>query len=107
MQGRIRSTFSLGAIALLMAACAASPDPATAPAPADSAADAGESVACPLGVVAMTRCVGGRDREGAYYLLAVPPGWRAGDGSLVVHAHGGPELGTPKASRPGEDLRRW
>jgi hypothetical protein len=37
--------------------------------------------------------------------MAVPTRW---NGSLVVHAHGGPDLGdTPDLSRSTEDLERW
>lgn len=59
---------------------------------------------CPDGVAPGSRCLTGRDSEGAYYWLAVPPGWK---GTLVVHAHGGPTLGEPKPERPVEDLKRW
>ena len=34
----------------------------------------------------------------------MPAAW---NGTLVVHAHGGPELGAPKAERAAEDLQRW
>ncbi|MFO0106306.1 MAG: hypothetical protein ACK52H_03360 [Burkholderiales bacterium] len=34
----------------------------------------------------------------------MPAQWR---GVLVVHAHGGPALGEPKASRADEDIKRW
>ncbi|MEJ6004862.1 hypothetical protein WG899_04845 [Paucibacter sp. AS339] len=34
----------------------------------------------------------------------MPKDWR---GVLVLHAHGGPELGAPKAERGAEDLKRW
>lgn len=61
--------------------------------------------ACPEGVAAGSRCLSGRDSAGAYYWLAVPPGWK--DGTLVVHAHGGPELGEPRAARAAADLTRW
>ena len=71
------------------------------PAPA---ASTGAPSACPAGVAAGTRCVLGRDSAGAYYWLAMPPSW---NGTLVVHAHGGPELGPPKAERAAEDLKRW
>ncbi len=59
---------------------------------------------CPQGVAGGSRCVTGRDAEGAYYWLVVPPSW---NGTLVVHSHGGPELGAPKAGRAAEDLQRW
>ena len=59
---------------------------------------------CPEGVAAKSRCLTGRDNAGADYWLAVPPDW---NGTLVVHAHGGPELGVPKADRAAADLTRW
>ena len=51
---------------------------------------------CPSGVAAGSRCLSGRDNAGAYYWLAVPTDW---NGTLVVHAHGGPELGDAKVER--------
>lgn len=91
------------ALAASIAGCAA-----TAPSAPKLEAEAlqarGEDRPCPEGVAAGSRCVAGRDRLGAHYWLAVPPDW---NGVLVVHAHGGPALGEPKASRPLEDLQRW
>ena len=46
----------------------------------------------------------GRDSAGAHYWLVMPPNW---NGTLVVHAHGGPELGIPKPERTTEDATRW
>lgn len=59
---------------------------------------------CPEGVASGSRCLSGRDSAGAYYWFAIPPQWT---GTLVVHAHGGPELGDPKADRVAADLARW
>lgn len=59
---------------------------------------------CPSGVAQGSRCLSGRDSAGAHYWLAVPPDW---NGTLVVHAHGGPELGEAKAERASADLTRW
>lgn len=59
---------------------------------------------CPSGVAAGSRCLSGRDNAGAYYWLAVPTDW---NGTLVVHAHGGPELGDAKVERASADLTRW
>jgi len=59
---------------------------------------------CPEGLPADARCLSGTDSEGAHYLIAMPASW---SGVLVLHAHGGPELGTPKAERTAEDLQRW
>ena len=53
-------------------------------------------VACPEGVPAGTECLRGQDSAGSHYLIATPAKW---SGVLVVHAHGGPALGEPKASR--------
>jgi hypothetical protein len=69
-----------------------------------ASAAAGVPTACPEGVAIGSRCVSGRDSAGAFYWLAVPANW---NGTLVVHAHGGPELGSPKAKRAAEDLQRW
>lgn len=66
--------------------------------------DKPETKACPKGVAQGSHCLTGRDSAGAYYWLAVPPEW---NGVLVVHAHGGPELGEPKAERAAADLTRW
>ncbi len=59
---------------------------------------------CPAEMPAGTRCLGGQDSAGAFYLIALPKDWA---GVLVLHAHGGPELGAPKAERAAEDLKRW
>ena len=61
-------------------------------------------VACPEGVPAGTQCLRGQDSAGSHYLIAMPAQW---SGVLVVHAHGGPTLGEPKASRADEDIKRW
>ena len=57
--------------------------------------------ACPTGLPTATRCLTGRDEAGAYYWIAVPAAW---NGVLVLHAHGGPELGEPRAERSAHDL---
>ena len=59
---------------------------------------------CPADVAKGSQCLTGRDSAGAYYWLVMPPVW---NGTLVVHAHGGPELGTPKRERAAEDATRW
>ncbi len=59
---------------------------------------------CPAGVPESIRCLGGQDSAGAFYLIAVPKDWQ---GVLVLHAHGGPELGAPQMTRVEEDLQRW
>ncbi len=59
---------------------------------------------CPTGLPANTRCLTGTDSAGAHYWIAVPEPW---SGVLVLHAHGGPELGVPRAERSADDLQRW
>jgi hypothetical protein len=59
---------------------------------------------CPPKLPEGTRCLSGRDDAGAFWWIAVPTPW---SGVLVLHAHGGPELGPPKAERTQEDLQRW
>jgi len=88
-------------VAAVVSACAVPPAPRQA-GPAPRAV--GELHPCPAEVADGSRCVAGRDSSGAYYWLVVPPAW---NGVLVVHAHGGPVLGEPKASRPAEDVKRW
>jgi len=60
---------------------------------------------CPAGLPADTQCLNGQDEAGAFYWIAVPPRWN--HEVLVMHSHGGPELGAPKAERGAEDLKRW
>jgi pimeloyl-ACP methyl ester carboxylesterase len=59
---------------------------------------------CPEGVPAGARCLRGQDSAQAHYLIVMPAQW---SGVLVVHAHGGPTLGPPKATRADEDIKRW
>jgi pimeloyl-ACP methyl ester carboxylesterase len=58
---------------------------------------------CPDSVPA-ARCYTGQDDAGAFYWIAIPEAWNK---VLVMHAHGGPELGPPKAERSEQDLKRW
>ena len=82
-----------------LAACQSLP---ASDAPAPHAAP--QAMACPTGLPAATSCLSGTDSEGAHYVIAVPAVW---SGVLVLHAHGGPELGAPKLERSVEDLKRW
>lgn len=87
-------------VAAVLAGCAA-----RSPAPAPVASEAPpQPIACPANVPAATRCLSGRDSAGAFYVIAVPAQW---NGTLVLHAHGGPALGAPKMERSLEDLQRW
>ena len=91
-----------GAVALT--ACAptslAAQTPPVWSAPTLPAGDA----ACPRVLPEGTRCYRGRSETGAFWWIAIPPDW---NGSLVVHAHGGPRTGAPEADDPVEDLERF
>ena len=86
----------LSAAALVLAGCASTPafPPETPP----------QAQACPQGVPEGARCLRGQDSAASHYLIVMPAKW---SGVLVVHAHGGPSLGTPRASRNDEDIARW
>ncbi|MFC8570234.1 alpha/beta hydrolase family protein [Streptomyces sp. NPDC057245] len=78
-----------------------------APARAAEEPAAGQAAAadCPPALAEKATCYTGRDENGAHYTMAVPHHW---NGSLVVHAHGGPDLGdTSDPARSTEDLERW
>jgi pimeloyl-ACP methyl ester carboxylesterase len=98
VRARLNATL-LGAAVLALAGCATSP--ATPPAPPEAAPQA---QACPAGVPEGARCLRGPDSATSHYLIVMPAKW---SGVLVVHAHGGPTLGPPRASRNDEDIQRW
>ncbi|MCX4672783.1 DUF6351 family protein [Streptomyces sp. NBC_01381] len=59
---------------------------------------------CPPRLLDTARCYSGQDANGAHYTMAVPSDW---NGSLVVHAHGGPDLGDASdPARSADDLER-
>ncbi|MFD0783006.1 hypothetical protein ACFQZ8_03570 [Micromonospora azadirachtae] len=61
--------------------------------------------ACPANLAGKATCYTGQDANGAYYAIAVPNRWNR---SLVLHAHGGPDLGdTSDPQRSVDDLDRW
>ncbi|EJE51427.1 hypothetical protein PMI14_03936, partial [Acidovorax sp. CF316] len=97
----------LGLAAGLLAACAPMKTPPAAgvgtAVPASKEA-APVATACPKDIEAIARCLSGQDSAGAYYLIAMPNAWNQ---VLVMHSHGGPTLGAPKAERAVEDLERW
>lgn len=75
--------------------------------PRAAPADAGEHAAarlCPGGLDSVAACYGGRDRNGAYYLIAIP---KKPNDMLVVHAHGGPRHVPPAPNGSDEDLVRF
>ncbi|KNZ34405.1 MAG: membrane protein [Methylibium sp. NZG] len=86
----------LTGLLLTLAACASPP---TLPPESPPLA-----AACPAGVPAGARCLRGQDSAASHYLIVMPAQW---SGVLVVHSHGGPTLGPPKASRADEDAARW
>jgi hypothetical protein len=92
--------------ALVLAGCAAPvrDDPAVAAEAAEAAEAAPQPAPCPADLPPGARCLQGRDAAGAFYLVAIPAQW---NGTLVLHAHGGPALGAPKLERTIEDLQRW
>ena len=59
---------------------------------------------CPAGLNEHATCYGGRDRNGAYFLVALP---KIPNGALVVHAHGGPRHINPDPHGSDEDLARF
>ena len=87
---------------IVLGACGAIPDKA-APQVA-SASPITTTTPCPKGVPADTRCYSGQDGAGDFYWIAIPADWNR---VLVMHAHGGPELGAPSMARATEDLQRW
>jgi pimeloyl-ACP methyl ester carboxylesterase len=90
---------------LLAFGCAFAGSWAGAQADAPTATPAAKPTAtCPASVPAETLCFSGKDSAGASYWIAKPATW---NGVLVLHAHGGPELGEPRAERSAEDLKRW
>ena len=100
MKHPLRVRFALmGASVLVLAGCASTASTPSAPTEA-----APQALACPAGVPDGARCLRGKDSAASHYLIVMPAKW---SGVLVVHAHGGPPLGTPKAERADEDIKRW
>lgn len=75
------------------------------PAQSSAAAGAPGAVPCPGDLAAKATCYSGQDSHGAHYTVAIPRTW---NGTLVMHAHGGPDLGEESdPQRSSEDLERW
>ncbi|QNP49141.1 hypothetical protein [Diaphorobacter aerolatus] len=72
--------------------------------PSTSDEAAPQPAACPAEVPTDAKCLSGRDSKGAFYMIAMPAKW---SGTLVMHAHGGPDLQAPDLARSQEDLTRW
>ncbi|MFJ7133734.1 alpha/beta hydrolase family protein [Streptomyces fungicidicus] len=78
---------------------------AQAPATALAGDSAPAPAGCPSGLAGKATCYTGRDTNGAYYTIAIPEHWNK---KLVVHAHGGPDLGDGSdPERSTGDLERW
>ncbi|MFE3263054.1 hypothetical protein [Streptomyces sp. NPDC059215] len=94
---RRAGTLTSLAAAVTAAFTAAPPAHADTPPPA--------AVSCPADLAGRAACYTGTDANGAAYAIAVPEHW---NGSLVVHAHGGPDLGAGSdPQRSVDDLARW
>jgi len=109
----MQTLFSTLAAAAVLAGCATpssgpAPSPFDAPAAAQPSAARPAPQACPPEVPAGARCFTGADGSGAFYWIALPQGWDAATGVLVMHAHGGPaDTGPAELKRSEEDLKRW
>jgi hypothetical protein len=109
---RMRSLATATAVALGGCTAAAPPGPGTGQVlgtgvgqgPVQVSETAPASAPCPPGPPADAKCFRGRDSAGSHYIIVMPEKW---NGVLVVHAHGGPTLGTPKPERADEDAKRW
>lgn len=72
--------------------------------PAEAQAIAPEPASCPASLPEGTSCSSGRSSDGAWYWVAYPRDW---NGTLIVHAHGGPRTADPQRDDPVEDLDRF
>ncbi|MEU0127969.1 hypothetical protein [Streptomyces sp. NPDC006289] len=89
-----------GCVAGILAACLVGPAH-----PSAAAVGAPAPTPCPAELTAGARCYSGQDAHGAHYTVAVPREW---NGTLVLHAHGGPDLGAESdPRRSSDDLARW
>ncbi|ESQ79056.1 hypothetical protein [Asticcacaulis sp. YBE204] len=59
---------------------------------------------CPASVAKIAKCYAAQDSHGAFLWFAIPTAWNK---TLIVHAHGGPSLGTPKVEESAEDMDRF
>ncbi|MBC7267819.1 MAG: hypothetical protein H5T76_03710, partial [Streptomyces sp.] len=99
LRGRLRRTALAAGAAGLAVGVLSGVTPARADAPRPA------TTACPAALAGKATCYTGQDANGAHYAIAVPDDW---NGSLVVHAHGGPDLGDASdPARSLDDLGRW
>lgn len=59
---------------------------------------------CPAFLASETQCFSGKSSAGAPFFIAMPKDWNQ---NLILFAHGGPRLGTPKLAETIEDLERF
>ncbi|MFN8919170.1 MAG: alpha/beta hydrolase family protein [Hyphomonadaceae bacterium] len=59
---------------------------------------------CPEFLPSETQCFTGKSGAGAPFFIAMPKDWNQ---NLILFAHGGPRLGTPKLAETIEDLERF
>jgi hypothetical protein len=59
---------------------------------------------CPESVVSIARCYAAREATGAWVFAAIPQQWNE---TLIVHAHGGPDLDAPEIGQALADMRRF
>lgn len=76
---------------------------AFAPAVSRAAAPPAETP-CPKELAGAITCYTGADDRGAHYWIARPLSW---NGTLIVHAHGGPRMGAPNQNSEKADLERF
>jgi len=91
---------SAAVLALGLAGCGSAP--IQTPPISTEAAPAAQ--ACPDTVPGDARCWFGQDSLGAHYVIVMTKAW---NGTLMLHAHGGPTLGPVKPDRALADLKRW
>ena len=72
--------------------------------PASAQAIAPEPADCPASLPEGTTCSSGRSADGAWFWTARPRDW---NGTLILHAHGGPRTAEPQRDDPVEDLERF
>jgi hypothetical protein len=70
---------------------------------APAAAQTSQPRPCPVAIEPDISCFTAQDSNGAYVLAARPANW---NGSLIVHAYGGPRMRKPDAAMNDEDLER-
>ena len=74
------------------------------PAAAATTTDQPTPTPCPGFLPSETQCLTGKSGAGAPFFIALPKDWNQ---NLILFAHGGPRLGTPKLAETIEDLERF